>query len=98
MEINQCVVKYCREVEISKYEVRGKKVLITGAASGIGREFSSLFAADGADLVLDHLPAKKESWLSGQGNSPINTKSIPGSASRNRIFGKPVFKRRFYAK
>ena len=45
---------------MSKYEVRGKNVLITGAASGIGREFSSLFAADGANLVLDDLPAKKE--------------------------------------
>jgi len=50
---------------MSKYEVRGKNVLITGAASGIGREFSSLFAADGANLVLDDLPAKKgnlEQW------------------------------------
>jgi len=45
---------------MSKYEVRGKNVLITGAASGIGREFCSLFAADGANLVLDDLPAKKE--------------------------------------
>ncbi|MCX6002042.1 MAG: SDR family NAD(P)-dependent oxidoreductase [Chloroflexi bacterium] len=45
---------------MSKYEVKGKNVLITGAASGIGREFSKLFAADGANLVLDDLPAKKE--------------------------------------
>jgi short-subunit dehydrogenase len=45
---------------MSKYEVKGKNVLITGAASGIGREFSKLFAADGANLVLDDMPAKKE--------------------------------------
>jgi len=45
---------------MSKYEVRGKNVLITGAASGIGREFCSLFAADGANLALDDLPAEKE--------------------------------------
>jgi len=41
------------------YEVKGKNVLITGAASGIGKEFSALFARDGANLVLDDLPEKK---------------------------------------
>jgi short-subunit dehydrogenase len=41
------------------YGVRGKNVLITGAASGIGREFSMLFARDGADLLLDDMPQKK---------------------------------------
>jgi short-subunit dehydrogenase len=45
---------------MSKYEVKGKNVLITGAASGIGREFSSLFAEDGANLILDDLPSRKE--------------------------------------
>jgi len=45
---------------MSKYNVKGKNVLITGAASGIGKEFCSLFAADGASLVLDDMPAKKE--------------------------------------
>lgn len=45
---------------MSNYDVKGKNVLITGAASGIAREFSSLFAADGANLVLNDLPAKEE--------------------------------------
>ncbi len=63
---------------MSKFEVRGKNVLITGAASGIGREFSSLFAADGANLVLDDLPAKKTYWLNGPKSLPVNTISIPG--------------------
>jgi short-subunit dehydrogenase len=41
------------------YEVKGKNVLITGAASGIGKELSLLFARDGANLVLDDMPGKK---------------------------------------
>jgi uncharacterized protein len=45
---------------VGKYDVKGKNILITGAASGIGKEFCSLFAADGANLVLDDMPGKKE--------------------------------------
>lgn len=45
---------------MSKFEVKGKNVLITGAASGIGKELSLLFAKDGANLVLDDIPAKRE--------------------------------------
>ncbi len=41
------------------YEVKGKNVLITGAASGIGKEFSLLFARDGANMLLDDMPQKK---------------------------------------
>jgi len=49
------------------YEVKGKNVLITGAASGIGKELSLLFARDGANLVLDDMPKKKailDQWAS----------------------------------
>jgi len=41
------------------YEVKGKNVLITGAASGIGKELSLLFAKDGANMVMDDMPEKK---------------------------------------
>jgi len=45
---------------MSKFEVRGKNVLITGAASGIGKELSRLFAIDGANLILDGRPSNRE--------------------------------------
>ncbi|MBN1375499.1 MAG: SDR family NAD(P)-dependent oxidoreductase, partial [Dehalococcoidia bacterium] len=35
-------------------------MLITGVASGIGRELSLLFARDGANLVLDDVPGKRD--------------------------------------
>jgi short-subunit dehydrogenase len=37
----------------------GEKVLITGASSGIGRELARLYAADGAELILDALAQRQ---------------------------------------
>ena len=49
------------------YEVKGKNVLITGSASGIGKELSLLFARDGANMILDDMPENKailDQWAS----------------------------------
>ena len=43
-----------------KYDLRGKNVLITGASSGIGRELSRCFAAEGSTLLLGCHPSEKE--------------------------------------
>jgi len=41
--------------------VKGKNVLVTGAAMGIGRGLSECFASQGANIVLVDLPAQKKS-------------------------------------
>jgi uncharacterized protein len=41
-------------------DFRGKNVLVTGSAMGIGRGLSECFAREGANLVLVDLPAQKE--------------------------------------
>jgi short-subunit dehydrogenase len=64
---------------MSRFEVKGKNILITGAASGIGKELSELFARDGANLVLDDLPAKRDlldQWAAGL-RSKYNVKVWP---------------------
>ena len=44
----------------------GKKVLITGASSGIGQAIAILFAQEGADLCLVSRRAKELSWVAEQ--------------------------------
>ena len=44
---------------MKKIDFRGRKVLITGASSGIGRALSKEFAARGAHLALGSLPDEK---------------------------------------
>ena len=45
---------------MKRHDFRDKKVLITGAAGGIGRELSAQFAKRGAQLLLAGLPAEKK--------------------------------------
>lgn len=40
--------------------LKGRKALITGADSGIGRAVAIAFAREGADIVLNYLPVEKE--------------------------------------
>lgn len=40
-------------------KLAGKKTLITGADSGIGRAVAILFAREGADVAITHLPVEK---------------------------------------
>jgi len=41
-------------------KLQGKKAIITGADSGIGRAVALLFALEGADLTLQYLPQEKK--------------------------------------
>lgn len=43
-----------------KLSLKGKNVLVTGAAMGIGRGLSECFAKEGANLILVDLPGQKE--------------------------------------
>src|SRR6185312_8233267 len=56
----------------------GKRVLVTGAASGIGRATALAFAAQGADLVI----------------CDIDEKGLESTASGARLLGRRVFFRK----
>ncbi|HXZ94435.1 MAG TPA: SDR family NAD(P)-dependent oxidoreductase [Dehalococcoidia bacterium] len=50
---------------MSKFNLKGRNTLITGASSGIGKELSRCFAAEGSNLVLGCHPSEKdimEAW------------------------------------
>jgi uncharacterized protein len=48
---------------MSRYELKGKHVLITGAASGIGAELSKCFAAEGAHCIMCGHPSEAQKLI-----------------------------------
>lgn len=72
----------------------GKRVLITGAASGIGKSLAQRFAAEGADLILvdlnDTLLQQTAAEISAKGRAvrayPADVTDVPGIATlRERV-------------
>jgi NAD(P)-dependent dehydrogenase (short-subunit alcohol dehydrogenase family) len=61
--------------------LEGRKALITGGDSGIGRAVAIAFAREGADVVISHLPEEQEDgdetvrWITDAGRKAV---SLPG--------------------
>src|SRR5882757_8849078 len=72
--------------------LQGRKALITGADSGIGRATAIAFAREGADVALNYLPAEKADakevidLLEKEGCKVV---AIPGDIS-NEVFCKKL--------
>jgi short-subunit dehydrogenase len=45
---------------MKKYQLEGRRALVTGASSGIGKELSHCLAGEGVELVISALPAEAE--------------------------------------
>lgn len=64
---------------IESYEglgrLKGRKALITGADSGIGRAVAIAFAREGADVVLSYLPVEQE-------DADVTIKAIEGAGQK----------------
>ncbi|ABG39438.1 short-chain dehydrogenase/reductase SDR [Paraglaciecola sp. T6c] len=64
--------------------LKGRKALITGGDSGIGRAVAIAFAREGADVVINYLPSEEEDakdTLQVLKASGINAFGIPGDIS-----------------
>ena len=62
--------------------LKGSRILLTGASSGIGRVLALLLAAEGADLILtarrEHLLAELQAEIHRQSGSNVKVLCVPG--------------------
>ena len=66
----------------------GRKALITGGDSGIGRAVALAFAREGADVLISHLPEEEEDarvtcdWITEAGRIAV---AVPGEIGRAHV-------------
>ena len=73
---------------MSRFNLEGKNVLITGASSGIGKELSECFAKEGSNLLLGCHPLEKdalEKWAGElQNKYTVKTSTFPIDLSEEK--------------
>jgi NAD(P)-dependent dehydrogenase (short-subunit alcohol dehydrogenase family) len=72
-------------------DLRGKRVLITGASSGLGQHFARVFATQGAAVTLaarrlDSLEAERDALRSEGANAAAVSLDVRDAASITRLF------------
>ena len=84
----QDISKKWGKAKLSKFDLRGKNVLITGASSGIGKELAECFAKEGSNLFLGCHPSEKdtlEGWADQlQDKYAVKTATFPIDLSQEK--------------